>query len=258
MVKPLEEDHMGEPHQDRNDWVRIFHPAPDATRQLVCFPHAGGAASYYHALSAALSPGTEVLVVQYPGRENRLFDEPIEAMDALADAAHRALRPELAGRPVLFGHSMGAIVAFEVARRMEQADGPGPGLLVVSACPAPSRRVDTGVRLLGDDAILAEIMGLGGTDQGVGGHPELARLIMPAIRADLHAIETYRAEADATVHCPISVFVPDSDPKVTFAAAESWRMHTTAGVDLQVFVGGHFYLGARPDEFLDRLLGVLA
>jgi pyochelin biosynthetic protein PchC len=242
-----------EKQRERNKWVRIFHSAPGATRQLVCFAHAGGSASFFHPLSAALSPDTEVVVVQYPGREHRLFEEPVRTMDALADAVHEAVRPVLAERPVFFGHSMGAVVAFEVARRLERADGPRPERLVASACPAPSRPPGTAVRLLDDDGLLAAITALGGTDQGLGEHEELTRLILPAVRADFHLIENYRADTGAVVRCPVSVFLPDRDRKVTPETAAAWGEHTTVGADVEGFEGGHFYLTDRPDEFVGRL-----
>ncbi|MFD7609415.1 thioesterase II family protein [Streptomyces sp. NPDC059828] len=250
---------MGRSEQDGDVWVRVFHPAPGAERQLVCFPHAGGSPSYYFGLSAALSPDIQVMVVQYPGRETRLFDELPTSMDALADDIHEALRPVIGKRPYFFGHSMGAVVAFEVALRGERETGRGPERLIASACVAPSRRVDTGLRHLDDAAVLAAIMGLGGTEGGtLDAHHELAPLILPAIRADLHMIEPYLAGTDVKLNCPISVFAPDNDPKVPLADSEVWAQHTTADAEMHVFQGGHFYFKEVPGEFTERLKGALS
>lgn len=119
-----------------SSWIRCFHPKPAARYTLVCFPHAGGSASYYFDLSAALDADIEMLVVQYPGRENRLFEEPAASVAALADGVYQALRTRLPRRPAFFGHSMGGLIGFEVARRLEAAGAPLP----ISSSPRPVRR----------------------------------------------------------------------------------------------------------------------
>ncbi|MBT2489141.1 thioesterase [Streptomyces sp. ISL-96] len=245
-------------------WIRCFHPKPEAAHTLVCFPHAGGSASYYYGLSAALDADIEMLVIQYPGRENRLYEEPARSIEALADAVTEVLAGRLGvTRPVLFGHSMGAIVAFEVARRLErEGGGPQPTGLVASACSAPSNRAECPVRTESpgpvgeehDSDVLARIMGLGGTAQDVGEHAELIELVLPAIRADLAALGSYRAVGGAAVSCPVTVFVADSDPDVPVADAGLWGTHTTAGdAEVHVFEGDHFYLSKLPKAFLDLL-----
>ncbi|MGW5419829.1 thioesterase II family protein [Streptomyces sp. NPDC003943] len=239
-------------------WIRGFHPKPAAEHTLVCFPHAGGAASYYHALSAALDPDVELLVIQYPGRENRLFDEPARSVEALADAVARALTARELDRPVFFGHSMGAIVAFETARRLARTAS-RPAALVASACAAPSHHEARAERLDGageetDTEVLARIMGLGGTDLDVAEHAELIRLCLPALRADFGALERYRVAPDVTVPCPITVFAADGDPNVPAADAGLWGRHSAAGpADVHLFEGDHFYFRARPEPFLDLL-----
>lgn len=244
---------------DTARWVRCFHPKPGAEHTLVCFPHAGGAASYYHGLSAALDPDVEMLVIQYPGRENRLFEDPPASVEALADAAARVLRARGVRRPVLFGHSMGAIVAFEAARRLSDAPAEAPAAIVASACAAPSQHEERADRLKGvadegDTAVLARVIGLGGTDLGVAENEELVRLFLPALRADFHALERYHVAPDVTVPCPVTVCVADGDPDVRAADAGLWGRHTTAGpADVHLFEGDHFYLAARPRPFLDLL-----
>ncbi|MGW6567243.1 thioesterase II family protein [Streptomyces sp. NPDC054975] len=241
-------------------WIRCFHPKPAARHTLVCFPHAGGAASYYFDLSAALDPDIEMLAVQYPGRENRLFEEPAATVAELADGVVEALRPRLRRRPAFFGHSMGGVIGFEVARRLERAGGPAPHVLVPSASSAPSVRTE---RLTAagasqgeeesDDVVLARLMGLGGTRENVGQDPELMQLVLPAIRADLRALETYRVAEGAVVDCPVTVFVADADPDVPPGEADAWAAHTTAEAEVHLFEGDHFYLGSLPPRFLTLL-----
>ncbi|TDB95509.1 alpha/beta fold hydrolase [Actinomadura sp. 7K534] len=154
---------MTEPAAGNETWIRRFHPAPEAATRLVCFPHAGGSAPFYFPVSATLSPGVEVLTVQYPGRQDRRNEPPIGHIPALADAVFEALRPWLADRPALFGHSMGSVVAFEVARRMEEHSTP-PRVLVASGRRAPSRYRGESVHQRDDEGILAELRKLSGTD----------------------------------------------------------------------------------------------
>ncbi|MFG2641329.1 thioesterase II family protein [Streptomyces sp. NPDC048370] len=238
-------------------WIRCFHPKPAARHTLVCFPHAGGAASYYFDLSAALDPDIEMLVVQYPGRENRLFEEPAATVAELADGVFEALSPRLPRRPAFFGHSMGGVIAFEVARRLERAGALAPHALVPSASSAPSVRTErmpaSPAEEESDDAVLARVMGLGGTRENVGQDPELMRLVLPAIRADLRALEAYRAAEGAVVGCPVTVFVADADPDVPPAEADAWAAHTTAEAEVHLFEGDHFYLGSLPPRFLALL-----
>ncbi|MGW5645337.1 thioesterase II family protein [Saccharopolyspora sp. NPDC003752] len=228
-------------------WIRRFHPAPDAGVRLVALPHAGGSASFYFPLSRALAPRVEVLSVQYPGRQDRLAERCIDDIGELADRLAAELRP-WADRPLaLFGHSMGAAVGFEVARRLEVA----PIRLIASGRRAPSTHRDEWVHLHDDDGLVTDLRKLSGTAADVLGDEELLRMILPAVRSDYRAAETYRGEPGAKVACPITVLLGDDDPKVTLAEAEAWREHTDAEVDLRVFPGGHFYL-------VEHQAGVLA
>ncbi|WP_418960773.1 thioesterase II family protein [Streptomyces tritici] len=239
-------------------WIRRFHPRPAAEHTLVCFPHAGGAASYYHGLSAALGPDVEALVVQYPGRENRLFEDPAPSVEWLADAVAGVLEAGAVERPVFFGHSMGAIVAFETARRLDRTSA-RPAALVASASAAPSHPEPRAPLLdaLADETdteILAGIMGLGGTDTDVAEHAELIRLVLPAVRADLSALARYRVAPDATVRCPVVVYAPEDDPSAPARDAALWGRHTAGGTaEVHRFAGGHFYFASLAGPFLDRL-----
>lgn len=243
---------MSSPLADDGLWCRRFHPAPDAGRRLVCFPHAGGSASFYHPVSAALSPGVDVLAVQYPGRQDRRHEPAIDDIGLLADRIAEALGAWTDRPLTFFGHSMGALVAFEVARRLER-DGDGPVRLFASGRRAPSAYRDEQVHRRDDDGIVAELRALSGTDSRVLDDEEMLRMVLPALRSDYKAVETYRSEPGAVVRCPVTVLVGDDDPKTSLAEARSWDAHTAGACDLQVFPGGHFYLADRPKEVMDVL-----
>lgn len=243
---------MSSPTADDGLWCRRFHPAPDADRRLVCFPHAGGSASFYHPVSAALSPGVDVIAVQYPGRQDRRREPAIDDICLLADQIADALGT-WSDRPLtFFGHSMGALVAFEVARRLER-NGDGPLRLFASGRRAPSMYRDEQVHRRDDDGLIAELRALSGTDSRVLDDDEMLRMVLPALRSDYKAVETYRSEPASAVRCPVTVLVGDDDPKTSLDEARSWDAHTTGDFDLRVFPGGHFYLADRPEEVMTVL-----
>lgn len=233
-------------------WCRRFAPAPDAAHRLVCFPHAGGSASYYRPVASALSPGVDVVAVQYPGRQDRRNEPLIDDIGMLADEVHKVLRG-WDDRPLtFFGHSMGALLAFEVARRFED-EGSGPVRLFASGRRAPSRHRDENVHRRDDAGIIEEITSMSGTDGRLLQDEELIRMILPALRGDYRAVETYRCPPGATVGCPVTALVGDSDPKTSIDEARDWEKHTTAEFDLRVFPGGHFYLDSRAADVLKVL-----
>ncbi|MER7732244.1 alpha/beta fold hydrolase [Streptomyces erythrochromogenes] len=233
-------------------WLRRFHPADDAPVRLFCFPHAGGAASYYFPMSRALSPDADVVPVQYPGRQDRRGERCVEDLMELADLVTRELLP-WCDRPVaLFGHSLGASLAFEVALRLREAGKPDPVALFASGRRAPSHhRENQTVHLAPDERLLAEIRALSGTDPAVLADDELLRSVLPAIRGDYKAAETYRYRPGPALTCPITVLTGDADPAVTAEEAAGWADHTEGPFALHRFTGGHFYLGPHAAEVND-------
>ncbi|WP_367127525.1 thioesterase II family protein [Saccharothrix sp. HUAS TT1] len=227
-------------------WLRRYHPGGHSPVRLVCFPHAGGSASFYHPLSARFAPGADVLAVQYPGRQDRRREPCLDDIGTLADRVVAELAA-LAPRPtVFFGHSMGAVLAFEVAWRLERAGLPGaPAALLASGRRGPSTHRDETVHRLDDEGVIAELRLLNGTEAAVLGDEEILRMALPAIRGDYRAIETYRCPPERVVSCPITVLTGVDDPKTTAAEARAWRDHTTGAFRVEEFPGGHFFLIAQ-------------
>ncbi|GAA3475670.1 thioesterase II family protein [Streptomyces yanii] len=222
-------------------WVRRFHPSPQAPLTLACFPHAGGSASYFFPLSRALAPAFDVLGIQYPGRQDRRHEPCIDSMEELADRSAEALRPCIDRPIVLFGHSLGATLAFEVALRLEES-GTGPLGIIVSGRRAPSRLRREFVHLHDDDGLLAELRKLNGTATQVLGEDELLRILLPAIRADYKAVENYRHRPDAALNCPVVAMAGDGDPLAPTDDVRAWQNHTTGTFTARIFPGDHFYL----------------
>lgn len=242
---------------DNGLWVRRFHPGRQGTTRLVCFPHAGSSASFYYPVSTAVSSVAEVLILQYPGRQDRRREPCIDTIEALAEEVTTVLLPWADRELVFFGHSMGAILAFEVACRLQDRHGIVPRRLVVSGRRAPSTVREERVHTLDDDGIVAELKSLSGTDQSLLGDEEFLRMVMPAIRSDYRAIETYQHTGTTRVKCPITVLTGDRDPKVTLDEAAAWKDHTTIDHEMKVFAGGHFFITGHATE-INRMLSAFS
>ncbi|TVL91766.1 thioesterase II family protein [Streptomyces sp. SAJ15] len=241
---------MGE-QRENSAWVRRFHPAPESSVRLVCLPHAGGSAPFYFPMSQALSPAIDVLCLQYPGRQDRRLDPAIENIPDYADAIVAELKPWLDVPTAFFGHSMGAVLAYEVALRLERDGHSGPIALFASGRRAPSRYREENVHRRDDDGIVKEMQLLSGTDSRILGNEEILRMVLPAIRSDYTAVETYRSEEGAAVRAPITVLTGDNDPRTSMEEAEAWRAHTTGDFDIHVFPGGHFFLANHSEKIIE-------
>ncbi|PKW16027.1 thioesterase II family protein [Saccharopolyspora spinosa] len=238
-------------NREDSPWIRRFHPKPTAGNRLVCFPHAGGSASYFHPVSAAMPPSVEVLAIQYPGRQDRRQDPLVDDLTVLADTVTTVLL-DWTDRPLtFFGHSMGATLAFEVARRLERIGVVTAGLFA-SGRRAPSCHREEAMHRSSDQELLREVMGLGGTESQLI-DDEITRMILPSLRNDYRAVETYRYEPGSDVTCPVIAFIGDADPKVTPSEAQAWAGHTTGEFVLQIFPGGHFYLNEHKSVIVNAI-----
>jgi pyochelin biosynthetic protein PchC len=233
------------------EWIHTGTPRPGARMNLVCLPHAGGSPSFYREWGARLPGDVEVHVVRYPGRENRLAEPCILAMTELADAVTEVIRPFFARPTVLFGHSMGASLMYEVTKRSEAA-GRHPVLLIASGHPAPHRRVPKKLYQSSDQELVADLRRHSGTGHAALDDPDLRELLLPMIRADYRLIETYEAGELAPVRAPLAVFRGAGDEDVSEAQAEAWVEVTKKG-ELhahRVFDGRHFYLAEHQEDVL--------
>ncbi|MFC7831102.1 thioesterase II family protein [Streptomyces sp. NPDC057375] len=198
-------------------------------------------------MSLALEGRVEILAVQYPGRQDRYAEPYVQSVDELVDAALDALAPRLAdGRPVgLFGHSMGAVLAFEAARRLSGA-GISPAALFVSARQGPSLPwpSDDMPRLheADDDTLVADLRLLGGVEDELLEHPELLGLLLPTLRADHMALSKYEYRPGGMLQCPVVAFAGESDPRVPVDNVRSWRHEAHNSFDLHVLPGGGTFI----------------
>lgn len=237
-------------------WLPAGLPPRDtAPLLLFCLPYAGGGASIYRTWAAAAPPGLTVCPVQLPGREQRLRDAPFRDLTSLVSALDEALRPHLDRPFAVFGHSMGALIAYEWARRL--ATGPSSALLqhlFVSGRPAPARgSTRPPVHALPEPEFLAELRRLRGTPDAVLAHQELLQLLLPTLRADFQVVETYRWAPGPRLTVPVTAFGGTHDD-VSADDLQAWREVTESGFECQLLAGDHFFL----HDARERLLAAMA
>ncbi|MFJ4948511.1 thioesterase II family protein [Streptomyces sp. NPDC088760] len=232
-------------------WFRRFGTEESRAVRLICFPHAGGSAASYVPLLRCLSPRLDALAVQYPGRQDRRREQPAEDVAGLARQIAAALRPATDRPYALFGHSMGALVAFETAQVLRASGAPAPLRLFLSGRGAPTGQPNPHDQLPDDAAILAAVRRLGGTSAAALADPDLLELALPVLRADYRALAAYRRPPGEPLDTPVTALTGDTDPVVAPAEVARWREFTRSGCEVRVFPGGHFYLDHCTDAVAD-------
>ncbi len=243
-----------------NPWLQISNPRPQARRRLFCFPYAGGAASIYRTWHQYLPPEIELCAVQLPGRENRIKEAPFTNVTQLVQTLIPHLLPALDKPFALFGHSMGSLIAYELAQQL-QIGRHMPTHLIVSGrrapiLPDPAPPLHT---LPGDDAFLA------GLQRRYNNLPALMLsdaafrdLFTPLLRADMTLVETYTYTSRPPLTCPLLVLGGEEDANTSQAELRSWQSLTSADFAVQRFPGGHFYLNEQTQPLLSTLASYLA
>lgn len=233
-------------------WLIRQKPSPQAEFRLFCFPFAGGSAATYHSWPALAAGRIDVCGVEYPGRGIRLAEEPFLSMKPLVRNLADLLAPLLPQAPfAFFGHSMGGLVAFEVARALRARGIHQPLHLFISATAAPGVR--PGRRSLHDasDAeVMEELRSLGGTPPELLADRELMTMVARALRADYTALGTYEYREAAPLDIPFTVFGGQSDDIAAPSDLRGWQTHTAIGCHFRLFPGDHFFLHSATADIL--------
>ncbi|CAM5644567.1 thioesterase II family protein [Streptomyces atroolivaceus] len=233
-----------------------------APLRLFCFHHAGGSASSFSGWQPRLGGGVTVVPVQLPGREHRAREPRLHDFARLLDELDEALDPLMDAPYAFYGHSMGGIVAYEMARRRFAQGRTPPRQLLVGACPPPhAPRGDIAPDRVTDEELTAWMTGLGGLPELVLRYPEWLRLAVAVLRDDLrlaHGRAPGPGPGEEPLPVPIRVFAGSSDPLVTPGLAAGWARHTSA--DFRVFnlPGGHFFHRSAPTIMLRLISSLLA
>jgi len=228
-----------------DSWIAFRKPNPQARLRLFCFPYAGTGAALFRTWWNDLPAYVEVCPVQFPGRGTRLMETPFTQLSPLVETLAQALGPLLDKPFAFFGHSLGALVGFELARQLRRQSGAQPVRLFASAARAPQIPPrHRPIHALPDEEFLEELRRLNGTPGEVLEHPELMEIMLPALRADFAVYETYAYSPELPLTCCISSFGGLQDRRVSCDDLGAWREQTTASLSLRMFPGGHFFLNA--------------
>jgi len=244
---------------------RLFpfrRPLDQPRARLLCFPYAGGAASLYRLWPALLGPAVDVCPVELPGRGVRGDEPACRDMAILCAELAQAIEPMLDGTPVaLFGHSMGARIAFELAHRFDgriarlfASGSPAPGTRPRYG-PSGDRRPTAG---LSDGEFKHRLRALGGTPAVILDDDDVMAHVMPVVRADLVLTESYRVEPHTQVACPITVFSGRADPDASPIAAATWQSRTTRAFRMIEVDAGHFFLDSHRGVLIHEIARELA
>ena len=227
---------------------------PETRLRLCCFPYAGGGTSVFRDWSRFLAPDIQVCPVRLPGRESRWMEPAFAYLPALVEQLAADIHP-FSGVPVaFFGHSMGALIAFELARELRRIGAPGPRLLLVSAARAPQRPDPLGpIHHLPAPAFASELRALAGTPAEVLRNPELMRLLLPTLRADFALCETYVHIPERALDCPIVAYRGRADTQVPAIDVAAWRCQTSRTFLVRVLPGAHFFLHTAREALLDAV-----
>lgn len=230
-----------------------------ATRRLFCFPYAGGGASAFRDWERLLPGDIELWAVQLPGREDRFSERPMEHIDDVLNALVPAVVPLLDRPYAFFGHSLGALVCWELAQSLRALQVMAPEHVFVSAYRPPQleRDRDSPLHKASDAELVEELRDMGGTPEDVLSNPELMRLFLPTMRADLAITETHVHRPGEPLSCALAAFGGDDDPNVEQSELDSWAELTTGGFTRSIFPGHHFYLHDERSAVVSRLLELL-
>jgi medium-chain acyl-[acyl-carrier-protein] hydrolase len=233
-------------------WIDVYTPRPLARMRLFCFPYAGGNAQVFREWADALPAWVDVCPIQPPGRWSRHAEAPFTRVSPLVEAAVRALLPFVDRPYALFGHSFGAVVAFETAHHLARENGVPPTHLFVSGAGAPHLpSAASPIRALPEKEFVSELCKrYGGIPQAVLEEPDLMEVLLPCLRADIEASETYQFRERQPLECAITAYGGLLDGTAPRERIEAWSAHTRGPFSLQMIPGDHLFVVSAQERLL--------
>lgn len=232
----------------------MSNPQQPIKSRLFCFPYAGGGTRIFQSWPSLLPPEIQVCALKLPGRDQRIYEAAYTHVEPLVQALANELHPYLDIPFAFFGHSMGGLISFELARYLRQTGQPEPEQLFISAHRAPHlKRREPDVHMLPDGRLITRLRELSGTPEEILQHSELMELLLPLIRADFTLCETYRFTEQERFTYPITAFGGTEDTGVPIEDLQPWQQHTTGAFQLYMYPGNHFFLHQEQDKMLQVL-----
>jgi medium-chain acyl-[acyl-carrier-protein] hydrolase len=240
--------------ENSEDWILRPRPNEKASLRLFCVPHAGGSAMAFRTWTQDLPDHIEVCAIELPGHGRRIKEGPYSQLKSLLAALVELMLPHNDRPYALFGHSFGALVCFELARELQNHKALPPVQLCVSGAKAPNLFIDDSTfHKQPDSQLIDEVRRLRGTPEAVLENEEMVSAMLPAIRADYEMLDTYVYTDADPLSCPILCLAGSADPQVERDSLQAWAEHTTAGFNMVMFPGDHFYLFRAQTQVLKTL-----
>lgn len=246
------------PHISADGWIIRYRQRPQASLRLFCFSYAGGGASVFRSWADMLPPEIEVCCIQLPGREYRLAEPAYTRLAPLIQALSDAIYPYLDRPFAFFGHSMGALVSFELARQLRRVYDKHPIRLCLAAYRAP-QLPNPNIKIYHlPSEVFKVVLRADGIPESVLQNEELMQAMLPTLRADFELCDTYRYTEEPPLECPFSIFGGLEDIRVGAADLEVWRIHCNAPSNFSMLPGSHFFLLSAQDLLLAAIARDLA
>lgn len=244
----------------RSAWINCVKPTPNADVRLICLPYAGGGASVFSQWPKVLPANIELWAVQLPGRETRLREKPYRQISSLIEDLAEVLLPHLNEKPfAFFGHSLGALLGFELTRYLRQQAAVQPLHLFVSGRRAPHLSdSQSSLHHLPDNAFIQGVQQrYGGIPAIILQDPELLNLFLPILKADFELLESYSYVDDHPLDCSISAFGGYEDNQATQLELTHWHGHTRHAFNLTMLPGNHFFIQTARVQLIETLITML-
>lgn len=238
-----------------NNWVTCPRPQSEAKVRLFCLPFAGGGASLYRPWTTQLAPHIEVCPIQLPARENRYSEKAITDAYEMARTIASQMIPFINGRYAIFGHSMGALLAFEISRELARLNANAPERLFVSAHRAPHLpRKRALLHALPDNEFIESLKQYGGFPEEILNNQEFIEFVLPTMRSDMTLCDLYAYKnRDERLTMPVEIFAGSEDLEAGPDQMQAWSEHTLGGSRMKIFDGGHFFLRSHSKELLEQI-----
>ncbi|MCG6137939.1 MAG: alpha/beta fold hydrolase [Nostoc sp. LLA-1] len=246
-------------NQYSSKWISYPKPNPQADLRLFCFPHAGGNSGIYSSWAKYLPKNVEVCLIELPGHGSRLKEVAYDRLQPLVEAISSVLMPCLLETPfAFFGHSMGALISFELAIQLRKLYCKKPIHLFVSGCRAPQTFCEISpIDTLCDVGFIEQVSKYGGLPDEVLQNSEFMELILPTLRADFNLIASYTYVPELPLDCPMTIFSGLQDISINYTHLKSWQQHTKSAFTIQMFPGNHFFIRSHQHLLLALLSKIL-